>query len=582
MKKIVDFYKKLEWPFWFTVGALTAFFSLLSYFVIGTDSYIQFHDQLDGEVLNYLYGAKYLGEGFSVVPEFMNGMHVSAMTVPSPIGVLFYKLLSPFHAFVGMHVYSVMIGYVGFFVLLRKLTNNPIISFFVPSLFVYLPFLPVYGLSILGQPLLIWAMMEIYDKEEVKLRHYLCIILYAISSSFVLVGYVWVFLSWLLVGLAWKKKKHVKRVAIAAGTLSISYVLCNLDLVKTFLGIGGANYVAHREEMVVTGVSDIKGYFGELFLEGAYCAQSYNFLIFIGVILTIIIYLLINKCTSRKIYSNSFKYLLFLLAGNVVIVLLATFWQVPKVAEIRMVLGGVLRYFQADRITWILPTSWYLILALSLHIIWNEWKGYTKIRYIIPVMVMIMLCNTVYKNSNIYHNLRLMIFPETYKLMGWDDYYAVDVYKQVEDYIGKDKATYRTLSLGITPAAALYNGFYCLDGYSNMYSLDYKHQFRKIIEKELEKSEEVKSYFDDWGNRCYLLNAETGNYMLIGKENTGSYQQLELNTNQMLAMGAKYLFAAMPIDNAEEMGLVLMREEPFSTQDSYFEVWLYEIYSVQE
>lgn len=118
---------------------IDCFFSLLSYFVIGTDSYIQFHDQLDGEVLNYLYGAKYLGEGFSVVPEFMNGMHVSAMTVPSPIGVFFYKLLSPFHAFVGMHVYSVMIGYVGFFVLLRKLTNNPIISFLcLVCLFIFL------------------------------------------------------------------------------------------------------------------------------------------------------------------------------------------------------------------------------------------------------------------------------------------------------------------------------------------------------------------------------------------------------------------------------------------------------------
>ncbi|MBO5281674.1 MAG: hypothetical protein J6B43_00890, partial [Lachnospiraceae bacterium] len=62
------------------------------------------------------------------------------------------------------------------------------------------------------------------------------------------------------------------------------------------------------------------------------------------------------------------------------------------------------------------------------------------------------------------------------------------------------------MSLGITPAAALYNGFYCLDGYSNLYPLEYKHEFREIIARELEKSEGVRVYFDAWGNRCYLFN----------------------------------------------------------------------------
>lgn len=43
------------------------------------------------------------------------------------------------------------------------------------------------------------------------------------------------------------------------------------------------------------------------------------------------------------------------------------------------------------------------------------------------------------------------------------------------------------ISVGIYPAAAAYNGFHCLDGYSNNYPLEYKHAFRQIMEGELDK-----------------------------------------------------------------------------------------------
>lgn len=171
-----------------------------------------------------------------------------------------------------------------------------------------------------------------------------------------------------------------------------------------------------------------------------------------------------------------------------------------------------------------------------------------------------------------------MIFPDTYHLKNWEDYYAADVYEQIDSFWGKDKSSYRVASLGINPAAALYNGFYILDGYSDFYALNYKREFREIIADELEKSEETRVYFDAWGNRCYLLNAETGNYMMIGKNGgNASFHDLELNTKKMYEMGARYLFAAMPVDNWEQLGLVPVREEPFETTESYYAVWVYEI-----
>lgn len=149
---------------------------------------------------------------------------------------------------------------------------------------------------------------------------------------------------------------------------------------------------------------------------------------------------------------------------------------------------------------------------------------------------------------------------------------------QVEAYIyettGQSKEDYRVVSLGIAPAAALYNGFYCLDGYSNNYTLEYKHAFRQIIEPELDKSEYLTEYFDDWGNRCYLFSAEIPGYYTVRKG--GFYfADFSMNTDAFSELGGEYLFSAAYIENPEKTGLKLLREEPFETNDSYYKIYLY-------
>jgi len=578
MRGVLIIYQKYKWHLFFIIGLLVSVFSCAAYLIIGTQSYVQIHDQLDGEVLNYIYRAKYLFSGSDIIPEFMNGMHGSSMTPPAPLGVLFYKLLpTPFLAYAIMHVFILVVGYVGFFLLLKKLTNNPLISFVVACLFIYLPFYPVYGLSILGQPLLIWALWELWEDKAAKFVYYACIFLYAAGSSFVLVGYAWVglFLAVLVVRII--LRKNAKKISMAFAVLLGSYLVCNVQLVKTVLGINGATYSLHREEMVVSAMSDFIEYFFDILLNGVRYAEAYNGIIVIMALCVLVLIFLFRLFSGDKSYSATYRMLVFVFLFNVLVTFAACVWKIPWIVDFRTEQGGMLKHFQADRITWLLPVGWYVILALCLQVILVEWKKLKVLRVLAAFVPVVMLCITIYENSAIYHNLRLMIFPNTYQLMNWDDFYAEDVYEQIDDFIGKDKSTYRTLSLGITPAAALYNGFYCLDGYSNMYSLEYKHQFRKIIASELDKLDEIRTYFDCWGNRCYLLNSETGNYMLIDKENSSSYKELDLNTAQMYAMGARYLFSAMPIDNAKELGLELLRDTPFATEESYFEVWLYEV-----
>lgn len=166
-------------------------------------------------------------------------------------------------------------------------------------------------------------------------------------------------------------------------------------------------------------------------------------------------------------------------------------------------------------------------------------------------------------------------------LMSWADYFAEDLMREIEEAIfektGLVQEEYRVASLGICPAVTLEAGFYCIDGYSNNYSLEYKHAFREIIEAELEKCPSMKGYFDSWGSRCYLFTEESQNYYYLAKDADFRYENLALDTGKMKELGCEYLFSAAEIEekNADMLGLELFGV--FDTEESYYRVWVYKL-----
>lgn len=106
-------------------------------------------------------------------------------------------------------------------------------------------------------------------------------------------------------------------------------------------------------------------------------------------------------------------------------------------------------------------------------------------------------------------------------------------FQEIKEYIGLPVADYRVVSIGIHPAIAQYNGFYMLDTYNNFYPLSYKHEFRKIIEKELAKNKTIRTYFDEWGGRCYIFTAELGKNYMFTKDSKKRLKNLQLNTAQL-------------------------------------------------
>lgn len=571
--------------------------SLIPNLLLGQDSIVTYHDQLDGELIAYILQAKNLFAG-GVLPEFMGGMSKTALTVPAPVFVLLFLGGNYFGALMTMLLIGRIVGFVGMYLLARDVTKQPWIAGMVAVVYGLLPFLPVYGLSQFGIPMLFWCVINL-KKNQRKLFSYLYVAVYGLGSSLVLVGFGLLGMGLvLLLAELWKgscrgsEKKDFLRLGGAYLSLLGIYVAENYRLLAQMLGIG-TDDMSHKAEYALS-ATPFLGSFWESLASGSQHCDGYQKL-FVPVILLAVglslLFLWRNRDAVKSEHRKGelgrlFKGLGFCLVWNVFFALITAVWNAELIVELRRNMGA-LRAFQVDRLLWIAPCLWYLLAACGMAIVVEAFES-VKSR-LVRLGAMLCLCMTmaavgitaiwVLLAGDIKSNIQKLRNPD-YGLLSFREYYAVGVLEQVKDFLneatGMEQGEYRVVSLGIDPAAAMYHGFYCLDGYSNNYSLEYKEAFREVIAPELEKSEYLQAYYDDWGNRCYLFSAECPGYYTIEK-NGFYFQDYRLGTDALKALGGNYLFSAAYIQNAEQQGLKLLNETPFETEESYYRIFVYEI-----
>jgi hypothetical protein len=157
----------------------------------------------------------------------------------------------------------------------------------------------------------------------------------------------------------------------------------------------------------------------------------------------------------------------------------------------------------------------------------------------------------------------------------FDRFFATNLFAQIDKTIGKPKSSYRVVSIGMEPSIAQFNGFYTLDGYLTSYSLAYKVQFREIIREEINKDANLQYYFDHWGNRCYVFSHELRFNTLADGNTHYVLRDLDLATDQLRAMGGRYVISAAFIWDARRNDLRLVKE--FSSPDSFWHLYLYRV-----
>jgi len=159
--------------------------------------------------------------------------------------------------------------------------------------------------------------------------------------------------------------------------------------------------------------------------------------------------------------------------------------------------------------------------------------------------------------------------PDTWEQLTLNEFYAPDLFSDVGSIIGEDAVV---ASVGLHPAASIYNGLDAADGYGATYPVDYKHRWRALIAPTLEVDQNWRSYFDQWGSRAYLFQPGLEIRPGCCDEEVEPIDLL-VNTGAFDDLGITHLISVAEITNADEMGLAFLGVATES--GARYQIWVY-------
>ncbi len=530
-------------------------------FILQENAHIRVHDNLDSNIAWYRVLAR-SGEMFGtlqgVIPQIINGLPRNSLGTEYSGIVWLYALFPTMVAYGLSQAVTRVVAFLGMYLLLKHhLLKGDQWHFYqaVTALaFSLTPFWPSGMLSTLGMPLALWAFLNIRNGENIG-KSYLTLTLLPLYSSFVLGFFFFLsamcffWLSEVLRGKGWNL-----RFLTAIFYMSLIYMLVEYRLVFSFLYKGEPN---SRDEYFHAHLPFWRAV--RLTLKNYFLGHTHDLTVH-GLFILPVTFMALYYVYSKRLWKQE-KIFVFLFILNFLLSLWYAFWFYKGWAPLTKRFH-FLDTFNFARYHFLSPLIIYADFALALKILAMQGESWRNTAKAMVVFQIVILC--MYNDEIIYHQ------KPTVK-----EFYAEDLFREIEQYISLPQKEYRVASIGIHPAISQYNGFYTLDTYNNFYPLSYKHQFRRIIAKELEVNPIVRHYFDKWGGRCYLFTGQLGKHYMVKKNSKRHLRQLHLNTEQFKQMGGQYLFSALPIDNAAENQLRLVNV--FVQKQSIWKIYLYKV-----
>lgn len=528
-------------------------------FILQENAHIRVHDNLDSNLAWYKVLAEsgeMYGDVEAVIPQIINGVQRNAFGTEYSIIVWLYALFPTMIAYGLSQTLTRVVAFLGMYLLLKKhfLPGEKWLSLQIGGAlaFALTPFWPSGMLSTLGMPLALWAFLNIRNGEG-SWKDYLVLTLLPFYASIVL-GFFF-FLS--AMGVLWlvdviRGKGLNLRFLFAIAYMTCIFMLVEYRLVYSFLYSTEPN---SRDEYFHAELSFWHSV--RLTLKNYVLGHTHVMTVH-GLFILPITWIAFYFVYANKLWKKE-KLFVILFILNFALSLWYAFWfykgWLPLTQRFHF-----MDTFNFARYHFLRPLVIYAGFALALKIISLQGISWAKTAKWMLVLQILLLF--LFNDEIIYRK------KPTVK-----EFYAEDLFQQIEDHIGLDQKEYRVASIGIHPAISQYNGFYTLDTYNNFYPLSYKHHFRKIIEKELEKNKTIRKYFDKWGGRCYIFTAELGKHYMFKKKSKKKLKDLEINTTVFKEMGGRYIFSALPITNAKENQLML--DKVFQSKNSAWKIYLY-------
>lgn len=532
------------------------------YFILGEHAHMRIHDNLDSNIAWYKVlndSGQLFGSVQANIPQIING-HLSRNAFYSEYyGIVeLFRFFPPVIAYGLNQAISRFFAFLGMYLLLKRYVikeeNQGFIRILSALAFALTPFWPSGMLSTLGMPLALWAFLNIRNRDQ-TIVSIVTITLLPFYSTFML-GFFF-FLS--AMGVFWlvdviRVKKTQWRTFFSIAYMTLIYLAIEYrelaSLVFSHERTNRSEFFGSNNNLIQTIRLLIKNYF-----VGHNQDQTlFEFIILPVSLLPLVIVILQKSWRQEKLFIG-------LHVTNFLLSVWYAFWWYEGWVPLKQSIS-ILNTFNFSRYHYLRPMIIYILFAVSLQILWRYQK---KWRIAAVVFAMLQMVVLIPSNEQIWYH----------RSPSFGEFYAAKEFTDIKKFIGKPVQDYRVASIGLHPAIAQYNGLYTLDTYNNFYPLSYKHQFRKTIAPELAKNKKLESYFDQWGGRCYLFVDELGKNYMFSKHSTKVIQALNLNIQAFKQMGGDYILSAVPIKNAKENHLDLLRI--FQSKDAYWKIYLYKV-----
>lgn len=562
---------------WIITG-ITFLIHFLPYFILGQNSYIRIHDTLEGEwiwlhILNQT-DLQYTVEPYKTIPQIMN--FIPREVFPSAMNVMhiWIDIFGTFWGYVFNYLLIHSIAFLSMYITILRLFPKSLsksIAIYVSLIFSLIPFYTPFGVSVAIQPILFYLFYNAYH-QKIKWYYFIIVILIPFYSSIVWLGIP----SLMIIGIVsiyqlMKTKKMNWKLYVLSFVFAFSFALCNYTIVQLMMN---SSFISHRSvynlymietPQIINSIID-------------FTHQLFTIHYHVGTMLTLPILLLLLLIYKDLKSKTSLKYVL--IAMGFILLFQSLYQYIEYYNQLEVV-----RSFRFNRLHIFLPFLWMLILIFCLNHIWNH-QILKKIFY--PFVISMVMITGI-GNDEILHNY--LQLTKLDHMPNFKEYMAEKQFAEIKKSInlnelkirdnGKSESVYKVVSLGLSPTIAQYNGFYTLDGLQSNYDLNYKYEFQKIIQPELDKSNVLKQYFEGWGNRCYLFSSELGKEWdaTLPKRNEVRKINLTINSKQLLNISNTkfvYIISSVEIINPQENNLMLL--EVFTHPESWWTIYLYEVY----
>ncbi len=515
---------------------------------------VNIHDNLDiGVVYDHIISKLYKGD-FESINYFLSGeiKWYYLQKLFYPINVLHYFLNNELFYYTN-DILKKIFPYFSFYLLAKSFNVNKFNSALGATL--YATIINIHTPLGFALPFLPYILYLLVNKDYLNKKHYLILFLIGMNSAFVSSFFVFIFLiplSFFLRKKVFIPKLYIKTFLIIIGAMFLSGS-------HLIIGTIVSDEIIHRVDFIMRDsyldafLNPFKSLFGIL--------EYNNFKTIFKIPLSILYFILIIFSLFSK--DKKIRFLFYFISF---IIFLEIFLLSPLLNNIFIGPLTILKAIQFQRVHGIIPISFILIFIFYISILKN--KGLKKLLYVLSFSSLISIQmmtplpeisqHFIIKNMDAnkfkfakmkilegyyFQGLQVILDKKNYTNIKssskfssnktFNKYYKFDDYKLIKSIVKNS----RVMSVGLDPLIAVMNDIYVIDGYHEIYPKSYKIKFRKIIEKELEKNNRIKTLYDTWGSRVYAFYNNQNN--------------LVLDFKYAKKLGAKYVISKFPINNED-------------------------------